>query len=277
MKKFLTSALAVALVATSVGAFVACGGKDDNNDADTAQKAVTAVRQLYGEKAKETASNYFLNSTQKVGDNFYDIKWSVNSNYENWGEYIVVGTTANDKGQIEVGITQADEAIEYTLIASVTVGSATKTAEFERKVPAKAAGHAGTEADPYGVANVKEIGANLASGKYYEVDGAAKMVWVKGYVVDAGQPNAAAGRVNNVYIVDEYAADKDKNSTDAQQVYSITYDNTVLTGQYPLLSGDLIVVKGFIQNYNGTIEVTYKGNDSVYCTSLTPAADTRTA
>lgn len=275
MKKFLISTIVVTLVATLMGVFVACGDKGGNNDAETAQKAITSVRQLYGDKAVETPADYKLNSTQKV-DKLYDIKWTVSSDYQGYADYIKVGTTKDDKGQITVSITQADDVIEYKLIASVTVGKATKSTEFTRKVPAKAAGHDGTAADPYQVANVKEIGAKLASGSYYEVDGTAKMVWVKGYVVDAGTPNASAGRVNNVYIVDEYAADKDRNSTDAQQVYSITYDNTVLTGQYPLMSGDLIVVKGFIQNYNGTLEITYKGSDSVYCTSLTPAADTRT-
>lgn len=277
MKKFLTSTIVVALVATMMGVFVACGDTNSNNDADTAQKAVTAVRQLYGDKAKETPIDYKLNSTQKVGDKLYNIKWSVSSSYANWADYIVVGTTKDDNGQITVGITQADDVIEYKLKASVTVGKATKSTEFERKVPAKAAGHAGTEADPYEVANVKEIGAALASGKYYEVDGAAKMIWVKGYVVDIGDYTKSNARVNNVYIVDEYAADKDKSSEGAQQVYSISYDDTVFTGQYPLNHGDFIVVKGFIQNYNGTLEITYKGNDSVYCTTLTPAEDTRTA
>ncbi|MDE6201170.1 MAG: hypothetical protein K2M47_04750 [Clostridiales bacterium] len=276
MKKFLISTIAVSLVATMMGVLVACGDDTSNNDADTATKAITSVRQLYGDKATETPVDYEVNGTQKVGSKLYTITWTVSSSYTDYANYITVGKM-DDNNKVTIGITQTDDVIEYKLKASVTVGKATKSTEFNRKVPAKAAGHEGTEADPYEVANVKEIGAKLASGSYYEIDGAAKMVWVKGYVVDAGTPNASAGRVNNVYIVDEYSADKDKNSTDAQQVYSITYDNTVLTGQYPLGLGDLIVVKGFIQNYNGTLEITYKGNDSVFCTSLTPAEDTRTA
>lgn len=276
MKKFLISTIVVTLVATLMGVFVACGDKGGNNDAETAQKAITAVRQLYGNKAVETPADYKLNSTQRV-DKLYDIKWTVSSDYQGYADYIKVGTTKDDKGQITVSITQADDVIEYKLIASVTVGKATKSTEFTRKVPAKAAGHAGTAEDPYQVANVKEIGAKLAKDQYYEVDGAAKMVWVEGYVVDIGDYTKATTRVNDVYIVDEYAADKDKNSSGAQLVYSITYDDTVFTGQYPLMHGDKIVVKGFIQLY-GTekLEVTYKGNDSVYCTSLIPAADTRT-
>lgn len=272
MKKLLTATLAIAMGATLVGALAACG----NNDADTAKKAIQNVRTMYAEKAVETPDNYTVIGQTKVGDDVYAIDWSVTSSFENFGNYVSVGEMDATSKLVTVSVTKAEAAIDYKLIASVTVGSATETEEFTRKVPAKAAEHAGTQEDPYTAANVQEIGEKLANSAYYEVDGAAKQVYVKGYVVDAGTPNASAGRVNNVYIVDEYSADKDKNSADAVLVYSITYDNEVFPGTVPLKSGDLIVVKGFIQKYNNTIEITYKGGDSVLCVSLTPGEDTRT-
>lgn len=272
MKKLLTATLAIAMGATLVGALAACG----NNDADTAKKAIQNVRTMYAEKAVETPDNYTVIGQTKVGDDVYAIDWTVTSTFENFGNYVSVGEMDATSKLVTVSVTKAEAAIDYTLKASVTVGSATETEEFTRKVPAKAAEHAGTQEDPYTAANVQEIGEKLANSAYYEVDGAAKQVYVKGYVVDAGTPDAAKGRVNNVYIVDEYSADKDKNSADAVLVYSITYDNEVFPGTVPLKSGDLIVVKGFIQKYKSTIEVTYKGGDSVLCVSLTPGEDTRT-
>lgn len=277
-KKFLISAVAASVALSAMGALVACGDDEAAQNAELAQKAIATVRTVYADKAQETPIDYEVMGQTKVDNNVYPITWSVTSSVENFGNYVVVGDMDATTTMVTIHITQTDVAVEYKLIASVTVGESTETAEFSRKIPAAARNHAGTAEDPYEAANVKEIGAALASGKYYEVDGEAQLVYVKGYVVDPGTVNAASGRVNYVYIVDEYDANKNSSSADAVLVYSISYkSDSALTGQYPLNHGDEIVVVGYIQNYSNKIEVTYKGSVSVYCTALTPAADTRSA
>ncbi|MDE7107275.1 MAG: hypothetical protein K2O39_03045, partial [Clostridiales bacterium] len=129
MKKFLISTIVVTLVATLMGVFVACGDNNSNNDAETAQKAITAVRSLYLDKAEETPEDYKVNGTQKVGSTVYNIKWSVSSDFQDYKNYITVGKMDADK-KVTIGITKATEEISYKLKATVTVGKASKSAEF---------------------------------------------------------------------------------------------------------------------------------------------------
>ncbi|MDE7159028.1 MAG: hypothetical protein K2N74_05575, partial [Clostridiales bacterium] len=275
MKKFLTVTLAIAMGATLVGALAACA----NGDADTAKEAIKQLNTLYDNaKYYETRVDFTRMGQIKVGtDSYVAVNWSVSSTVENIGDYVSVGEMNATTKQVSISITQGAEAVEYKLHASVTVGKATEKTEFSHKVPAAAVAHAGTLDDPFSVENVLSIGATLASEKFYEVDGAAKQIYVKGYVVDPGTLNDSAGRLNNAYIVDEYSADKTSASAGALQVYTLTYDDTVFTGQYPFVHGDLVVLTGWIENYRGTIEITYNGSGVVNCVSLTPGTDTRTA
>lgn len=135
MKKLLTATLAIAMGATLVGALAAC----KNGDADTAKKAIQNVRTMYADKAVETPDNYTVIGQTKVGDDVYAIDWTVTSTFENFANYVSVGEMDATSKLVTVSVTKAEAAIDYKLIASVTVGSATETEEFTRKVPASQA------------------------------------------------------------------------------------------------------------------------------------------
>ena len=135
MKKLLTATLAIAMGATLVGALAAC----KNGDADTAKKAIQNVRTMYADKAVETPDNYTVIGQTKVGDDVYASDWTVTSTFENFANYVSVGEMDATSKLVTVSVTKAEAAIDYKLIASVTVGSATETEEFTRKVPASQA------------------------------------------------------------------------------------------------------------------------------------------
>lgn len=141
MKKFLISTIVVTLVATLVGVLAACGGKggDGNNDAETAKQAITQVRSLYGDKSSETDSDYEVNSTVKVGDNLYNIVWTVSSDFADYATYVKVGEVNEESKKVTISVTKAATAFEYKLKATVTVGEATESVEFKRNVPASQA------------------------------------------------------------------------------------------------------------------------------------------
>lgn len=132
MKKLLTATLAIAMGATLVGALAAC----KNNDAKTAQQAITAVRTMYADRAVETPDNYTVIGQTKVGENFHAVNWSVTSEFANFANYVSVGEMDATSKLVTVSVQRAAEDIDYKLVASVTVGKATETAEFTRKVPA---------------------------------------------------------------------------------------------------------------------------------------------
>ncbi|MDE5563003.1 MAG: hypothetical protein K2J01_05600 [Clostridiales bacterium] len=147
MKKFLTSAIAAALVATTAGAFVACGDKDggnNNNDAQLAQTGLATVIQLTSRIAEETPASYTVMGKTSAGGKMYDVQWSVSSEFPSYETYVSVGDK-DENGQVTINITKATEVVEYTLKATVTVGSASQSEEFKHKIPAAVANQDQTE------------------------------------------------------------------------------------------------------------------------------------
>ena len=284
MKKLLSTALALSMGVTCAVGFAACGNSDD---AKTAKDAIAYLKTLYEKTSLyETATDYEVVGKVAVGTNVYDVKWSVSADVNNITDYIKIGNIDEETDMVKVSVTKPDEATEYKLTATVKVKKASESYSFDRKVPAKPKNATGTKDDPYSTAKVLELAKDVEGGKYYGGD-TPKLVYVKGYVVDPGREYNSTTRVNWVWIVDEYAADKDENSADALEIYSITYDDTYIKQIGDLAKGDLITVGGYIQNYvdksgKSTIEISYlpkgtAGNDediSVYCVAKT---DARTA
>lgn len=247
MKKLLSTILALIVGIGCMVSLTACS----NGDADTAKKAIDAITTMYEKKDVEVRSDYTVVGQIKVDDSHYPVTWTSNS------ANAVVGTMNETTKLVTIAITPADEVISYNLTATVKVGSKSDSVTFARKILAKAKDAAGTKDDPFSVAKVLEIGATLASGAYYKGEGTTPLqVYVEGYVVDPGT-QFAAGRAANVYIVDEYAEDLNKNSTGALQVYSLSYDDTYIQQLGDIAKGDKLTLHSFIQNYNGTIELTY--------------------
>lgn len=250
MKKLLSTVLALVIGLGCMATLAACS----NKDAETAKTAVSTIKSMYIEKDKEVNADYTVIGQVKVDDSFHTITWTSDS------ANAVVGEMNETTKMVTIGITLADEVVNYKLTATVKVGNASDSVTFERKILAKAKDAAGTIDDPFSVAKVLEIGAKLATSgadSYYKGNGTAPLqVYVEGYVVDPGT-QFAAGRAANVYIVDEYSDDKDKNSTGALQVYSLSYDDTYVKQLGDIAKGDKLKLYSFIQNYNGTIELTY--------------------
>ena len=287
MKKLLSATLALTMGVSCVVGFTACGGSKDagKSDAEIAKAAIETVVSYHANDPVENNASYKVLGKTRVDGTLYDVKWSVSSaSFNNLSDYVTVSETLDTSNKYTVNVTLADTVIEYKLTASVTVGKETETHDFDKKVSKKAAEAAGTLNDPFSVAKVLEIGATLEAGAYYTGSGTNPLqVYVEGYVVDAGT-QFNAGRASNVYIVDEYSADKNKSSEGALQVYSITYDDTYIQQLGDIAKGDKLKLYGFIQFYqpksgSPTLELTYlpKGtanNDadiSVVCVAKTDA------
>ena len=259
MKKILGATLALMMGATCAIGFTACGG-DDDNDASKAKDAITMVSSQYSGDPKETSTDYDLFGQVKVGDSMVKVDWSVSSSVNNISDYVKVGEMNAETTLVTVSITPADKAIEYKLKASVTVGKATESVEFDRVIP--------VQEKVYSIAEINNLGKDLAQGTYYEENGAAVKVLVKGYVVYS-EWAANYGNFNYVYIVDEYSADKTKD--DGFQIYRLSKDDKYIKGEESLVKGDQITVKGYLQNYKGTIQVTYKDKDNPICVDMKQA------
>lgn len=267
MKKLLGATLACGMGLVFACSFAAC---DTNNDAEIAEKAINTVKVKYIDDAVETPNDYTVIGQTKVAEGTYPITWTVSTAETGYSlsDYVTVGTMNETTKMVTVSVTKADFAIEYTLTASITVGSVTKTVDFSKKVPAKPVEHDGTLANPYSVANVVDIASKMTPKAKLEESDNPVAVYVKGYIVDCGSDSGT--RAGFVYIVDEYSPTKDKNSPDALMILSINY-GTVLTSFSDLEKGAEIVVKGYIMNYqkSGSTttqpEVTYYGANGVTC------------
>lgn len=247
-KKLLSIVLGLVMGLGCMAALVGC----NDGDAKIAQSAVDTLKEMYEKVDVEVRADYQVVGQIKASDDkAYLITWTSDS------ANAVVGTMDNTTKKVTIAITPADDVISYKLSAAVTVGKATKSVTFNRKILAKAKDATGTENDPFSVAKVLEIGATLSSGDYYKGSGTKPLqVYVEGYVVDPGT-QFAAGRAANVYIVDEYDESKDKSSPDALQVYSLSYDSTYIKQLGDIAKGDKLKLHSFIQKYNSTIELTY--------------------
>lgn len=157
-----------------------------------------------------------------------------------------------------------ETATEVTLIATFKKGEATDTKSIKITVSKPVdigLEHAGTEADPYSLADVKKIFATLEKGKTLQENGQDKQVYIKGYVTDIGSLNGSYG-LQKVYIADAIGTAK----ADSVLVYNINWGGALeqgAGGKNPLNLGDEVVVYGFIMNHSsGGYEIGQSGSGS---------------
>ena len=267
MKKFLISVFMLIMSVTLVFGFAACRDNEEQvSDADIAQKAIEQVKSLYGSVA-DNDDHYDVLGQVKVNEELYDIVWTVSSETANIENYVSIGQMDATSKVVRIKLTMGEETINFKLKATVKVGEAEQSAEFAHKLNAKPADAQGTADDPYSTRKVIEI-ANSLQGTppvyyYSEADkGAATptLVWVEGYLVEWGDEKTftGGGRVNFVYIVENYTEDSTRNSADALCIASIDYDEENLTCLDDLAVGKRIVVKGYIELYQGGSTTTPK-------------------
>lgn len=267
-KKLLSTVFALAMGATCTIGFTACGGDDKNNDADTASKAVNYIKALYENKSEETPESYTVNGVSPVDGNLHTVNWSVakgeGCELNDISAYVSVGAMNTEK-QVPITIAKAEVAIPYVLTASVTVGKETKSINFNRKVPAKSAGHAGTQADPYTPSNIRDVASAMESkwdttadqsksqSYYYPNNETPTRVYVKGYVVSTGNQlfQDKGTYAQFIYLADTFGKGKKQDDADVIMLMSISYAtaDSLIKSAADINEGDCLTVSGFIQNY----------------------------
>ncbi len=145
-----------------------------------------------------------------------------------------------------------------TLTVTITSGSVSDTKDIAITVAPTP-----TEAKVYKASEAQALGETLAAGKYYEENGEAAQILVQGYVIETGTFSTQYSNWTGVYIADTYSEDMTKDSEGTFLVYRIGLDGTYLKADGDLEKGDLITVKGYLQNYKGdTVELTYPEGNS---------------
>lgn len=281
MKKLLFASLAVAMGATCVWSLAACDTKrNDEEDAKTAQSAVNYIKTMYGkEDYAETDSSFQLPGKTSVGGNLYNVSWTVSTEstaINDITEYIQIGNELDEDYRITVTVERPTEDVEYTLTGTVKVGNQSKSVTIERTLKGL------DQSDVFTVSQVLALDttafvsakkSNTTNGKYYSTDGTtAAVVTIKGYVVDPGTfaSTASYQNYNNIYIVNDYSADKDKDSEGAIQVYRVQPDGVFLKadGSTLLQKGDYVTFQGCIEYYSSKIQISYASGVDVKVTGL---------
>ncbi len=142
--KWLIGALSCVMAATLCLGIVACNKtpKTGMTDEEIAQAGITTLNGIYLDgdgkvKNYETPDDYQVLAKTRVAEEFLNVTWSVTSETENIQNYVSIGTEADASARYTIDITRATFDIEYTLTASITVGQATKTANYAHKIPKK--------------------------------------------------------------------------------------------------------------------------------------------
>ena len=128
----------------------------------------------------------------------------------------------------------------------------------ETPTPAPSTVHAGTEADPYSVADALTVAGALESGAY------SGKVYVTGTIKSIG---TVGSYLKNVYIVD---------TTDATKeilVYSVNFTTDVPAAYV----NDTVTIHGYITNYNGTLEISSNAGDYANFVAYTAGTSTITS
>lgn len=306
-KKLLSTVFALAIGATCTIGFTACGGDDDGKDAEIASKAINYIDAQYGKMAVETAETYTVNGVAPVDGENRTVNWSVakgeGCTLNDISAYVSVGEM-NDKKQVTVTIAKAEVEIPYVLTASVTVGKETKSVSYNHKVPAKSAGHAGTQADPYTPSNIRDVAATMnskwdtaaadqtkAQSFFYPNNDTPTRVFVKGYVVSTGTQlfQDKSTYAQFIYLADEFGTGKKSDDADVIMLMSISYTtkDSLIKSAADINEGDCLTVSGFIQNYfknskaDAQPEISrFKNTDNTYqetvCVARVEAVDNRT-
>lgn len=117
--------------------------------------------------------------------------------------------------------------------------------------------HAGTEADPYTVADALLVAGKLANKEY------SPKVYILGTVVSIGR---VGSYYSNLYIVDTLG--------DADQL--LVYSANLGDGIEVVYPNDTVLFYGYLTNYNGTLEVSSKDGDYTYMEEVTRGTSTIT-
>lgn len=271
-KKWLIGiASCIMVVALSFG-LAACGdnGGNGKDDALVAQKAIDSLNTMYGSSQVkyETDSDYIVLGKVNVDGELYNVSWSAEAKEEGVtiGDYVSIGEMDADN-QIVVDITMGDVAVEYTLKASVTIGSVTKVAEYDHLVP--------QQSEIYTVAQIIELAKTITGNDYLGGKENPTLVYVKGYVIKVDGWNSQYNNWTDVYIADSATA----TESEGIQVYRLGFDEMYIKQQSDLVVGAEITLRGWLQAYNGTAEISYypiSPYDNVTAVSYKKPVDNRT-
>ncbi len=155
------------------------------------------------------------------------------------GDYIVIhGCVKRYGDKIEVDKTS-------TITPTLTTWTKAGTTQPEPEEPTLPEG--GTQDDPYTIAEALTVAKALDKGAY-----TATKVYITGYVVDAGSWSDDYSNWSSIYLADSAAAKK----ADGIQLYRLNPDDIYLKLANDLAVGATITVYGYLQNYNGTLEIT---------------------
>lgn len=133
---------------------------------------------------------------------------------------------------------------DFTVVVKATDGGS-----VEPPLPDGPA-HAGTEADPYTVADALLVAGELANKEY------SAKVYILGTVVSIG---SVGSYYSNLYIVDTLG--------DADQL--LVYSANLGDGIEVVYPNDTVLFYGYLTNFNGTLEVSSKDGDYAYMEEVT--------
>ncbi len=140
---------------------------------------------------------------------------------------------------------------DFTVVVKATDGGS-----VEPPLPDGPA-HAGTEADPYTVADALLVAGKLANKEY------SAKVYIRGTVVSIGR---VGSYYSNLYIVDTLG--------DADQL--LVYSANLGDGIEVVYPNDTVLFYGYLTNFNGTLEVSSKDGDYAYMEEVTRGTSTIT-
>lgn len=140
---------------------------------------------------------------------------------------------------------------DFTVVVKATDGGS-----VEPPLPDGPA-HAGTEADPYTVADALLVAGELANKEY------SAKVYILGTVVSIGR---VGSYYSNLYIVDTLG--------DADQL--LVYSANLGDGIEVVYPNDTVLFYGYLTNFNGTLEVSSKDGDYTYMEEVTRGTSTIT-
>lgn len=156
-------------------------------------------------------------------------------------------------------VVRGDVDATVVLTATITCGTASDTKTFTVTVPQASSvepplpdgpAHAGTEADPYTVADALLVAGELANKEY------SAKVYILGTVVSIGR---VGSYYSNLYIVDTLG--------DADQL--LVYSANLGDGIEVVYPNDTVLFYGYLTNFNGTLEVSSKDGDYAYMEEVT--------
>lgn len=212
-------------------------------------------------------SKFYLGATKDTAQ--ADAVYVFSANYTDavksikLGDCIVVkGYLMDYNGTKEVSrVKQSDGTYLNVEIVSSDAEQGGETPDPKPNPEEPTTSHAGTLEDPFDCKDALTVLDSLASGTYYMADGAAKAVYIKGYVLDPGTYNSQFGNQNKIYIAD--AVDSDVKL----YVYRAYFSNDITT----IAQGDIIIVKGYLTNSTYGKQVSYYDKENAYIVSKTEA------